>query len=317
MTEPPRATAPSWDVVTFGEAMALLLAEPGVPLPEATAFRRTVAGSESNVAVGLARLGHRVGWFGRVGDDAFGQVVLRALRGEGVDTSRVRVDPDAPTGLLVRDCHGQRPVDVLYYRSGSAGSRLATDDVDADYLRAARLLHLTGITPVLSAAAHEATTRSVEIARTAGVPVSFDPNIRRRLADPDRARAVMRPLAAAAQIVLAGADEADLLTGKPDAGWFLDQGAELVVIKNGAEGSWATDGTTTWRQDAIPVQALDPVGAGDAFAAGFLDGRLTGADVPECLRRGAALSAQVVQIVGDTEGLPRDHTAGVAGEVRR
>jgi 2-dehydro-3-deoxygluconokinase len=317
VTELSDHVAPEWDVVTFGEAMALLLAEPGVPLTEATAFRRTVAGSESNVATGLARLGHRVGWFGRVGDDAFGQVVLRALRGEGVDVSRARLDPAAPTGLLVRDGHGQRPVDVLYYRAGSAGSRLSPDDVDPGYIAAARLLHLTGITPVLSEAAHQATERAVRIARDAGALISFDPNIRLRLTDPDRARQVLRPLAAAADIVLAGADEAELLTGKADASWFLDHGAGLVVIKNGAAGSWATDGTDTWRQGAVPVHALDPVGAGDAFAAGFLSGHLAGLDVPERLLRGATLSAQVVQVVGDTEGLPYGLTAGVAGEVRR
>ncbi len=305
------------EVVTFGEAMVLLLAEPGVPLTEATEFRRTVAGTESNVATGLARLGHRVGWFGRVGADAFGHVVLRSLRGEGVDTSRVVVDPDAPTGLLVRDAHAERPVDVLYFRSGSAGSRLAPSDVDTDYISAARMLHLTGITPVLSEPARAATEKAVAAAKSAGVRISFDPNIRRRLADPDRARAVLRPLAAAADIVLAGADEAELLTGTADATGFLDLGASLVVIKNGAAGSWATDGKTTWRQDATTVRVLDPVGAGDGFAAGFLSGQLAGLDVPECLRRGAALSAQVVQVVGDIEGLPRDHAADPAGDVKR
>jgi len=308
---------PSREVVTFGEAMVLLLAEAGVPLTEATAFRRTVAGSESNVATGLARLGHRVGWFGRVGADAFGQVVQRTLRGEGVDISRVRIDPAAPTGLLVRDAHAERPVDVLYFRATSAGSRLSTEDIDADYIGAAQLLHLTGITPVLSASARAATERAVEVARTSGVTVSFDPNIRRRLAEPERARDVLRPLAANADIVLAGADEAELLTGKPDATWFLDQGARLVVIKRGAAGSWATDGRSTWQQDALPVAIADPVGAGDAYATGFLSGWLTGLDVPACLQRGATLSAQVVQVVGDTEGLPYDHTTEHSGDVQR
>jgi 2-dehydro-3-deoxygluconokinase len=305
------------EVVTFGETMALLLAEPGVPLTEATAFRRTVAGSESNVAIGLARLGHSVGWFGRVGADAFGTVVRRAIAGEGVDTSRVRTDPDAPTGLLVRDAHTERPVDVLYFRSGSAGSRLAPEDVDPAYIEQAGLLHLTGITPVLSDSARAATERAVEIAVANGVTISFDPNIRRRLADPDRARAVLMPLAERADIVLAGADEAALLTGRPEATGFLNAGAKLVVLKDGANGSQATDGDSTWQQPAVKVTVADPVGAGDGYAAGFLSGWLAGLDVPDCLRRGATVSAQAVQVIGDVEGLPRDHHDTESGDVRR
>jgi 2-dehydro-3-deoxygluconokinase len=308
---------PVIEVVTFGETMVLLLAEPGVPLTEATTFRRTVAGSESNVAIGLARLGHSVGWFGRVGADAFGTVVRRAIAGEGVDTSRVRTDPAAPTGLLVRDAHTERPVDVLYFRSGSAGSRLAADDVDPAYIEGARLLHFTGITPVLSDGARAATERAVDIAAANGVTISFDPNIRRRLADPDRARAVLLPLAERADIVLAGADEAELLTGKPDATGFLDAGAKLVVLKDGANGSLATDGRTTWQRPAVQVTVADPVGAGDGYAAGFLSAWLTGLEVPECLRRGAAISASAVQVIGDVEGLPRDHHDTESGDVRR
>ena len=305
------------DVVTFGETMAVLIAEPGVPLTEATSFRRTVAGSESNVAIGLARLGHRVGWFGRVGADAFGHVVHRAIRGEGVDTRHVVVDPEGPTGLLIRDAHGGRGVDVLYFRSQSAGSRLAPADVDPDYIASARILHVSGITPLLSDDAREATAHAVDIARQRGVLVSFDPNIRRRLADDDRAREVLQPLAESADIVLAGDDEADLLSGGTGARWFLDRGADLVVIKQGAAGAWATDGETTWRQPPTPVDPVDPVGAGDAFAAGFLSGLIHGEDVPGRLRRAAAYGAFAVTAVGDTEGLPREIPSAAVTDVRR
>lgn len=169
------------EVVTFGEAMALLLAEPGRPLDHAERFRRSIAGAESNVAVALARLGHRVGWFGRVGDDAFGRTVLRTLRGEGVDVSRARVDPAAATGLIVRDCHAERAIEVLYHRAGSAGSRLAREDIDPAWLGSARILHVTGVTAALSATALDACVAAVEAARSAGVLVSYDPNVRRKL----------------------------------------------------------------------------------------------------------------------------------------
>ena len=314
----PATAAPDLDVVTFGETMVLLVGEPGVPLGEASAYRRSIAGSESNVALALARQGRRAGWFGRVGADPFGDVVLRTVRGEGVDTSRVQVDPDAPTGLLVRDSHSERPIEVLYFRRDSAGSRLSPADVDADYVGSARILHFSGITPVLSDSAREASVAAFAAARAAGRTVTFDPNIRRRLCPPERVGEVLRPFAGA-DVVFAGADEAELLSGAAEpmqaAGWFLDQGARIVVIKHSANGCWATDGTHTWKQDPVRVRSVDPVGAGDAFAAGFLSGMLTDSpgfddiDVPGALARAAALGAAAVQTVGDIDGVPR----GAAG----
>src|SRR5215467_1325463 len=117
------------DVVTFGEALVVFVSPPSVPLASATRFHRTVAGAEFNVAVGLARLGHEVSFIGRAGDDPHGQLVLRALRAEGVNTDGLVVDPSAPTGMLVRDAHADRPVTVTYFRAGSAGSRLHAERV--------------------------------------------------------------------------------------------------------------------------------------------------------------------------------------------
>ncbi len=310
------------DVVTFGETMVLLLAEPGSPLSEAPTFRRLVAGSESNVAIALARLGHRVGWFGRVGADPFGDVVLRAVRGEGVDVSRARRDPDAPTGVLVRDAQPERPVEVLYYRRDSAGSRISATDVDPGYIASARILHVTGITPVLSDAAAAATLAAVEAAKAAGVMITLDPNIRRRLGPIERTLDRLRPLVDAADVVLAGADEAMLLTGAadPDSARdrLLHRGCDLVVIKSGSAGANASDATTSWHQDPIPTRPVDPVGAGDAFAAGFLAATLDGLDVPGRLHAGAVLGAMAVGAAGDTEGLPyRDIPAIDPIDVRR
>ncbi|MGH3344962.1 MAG: sugar kinase [Carbonactinosporaceae bacterium] len=296
------------EVVTFGESMALLLAEPGHALDAALHFRRSVAGAESNVAVGLARLGHAVGWFGRVGDDAFGHGILRALRAEGVDVSRARIDDTAPTGLLVRDFHAERPVQVLYYRSGSAGSRLSPADVDEAWLGGARLLHVTGITPALSRSAREATEAVFDVAARAGVTMSFDPNVRRKLASERRWGELLPRFGGRAHLVFAGVDEAELITGTSDperaAGWFLERGARLVVIKDGGRGAWASDGTRSWRCPATRVTAADPVGAGDAFDAGFLSGYLRGLAVADALAEAAVVGAHVVQAPGDLEGLP-------------
>jgi 2-dehydro-3-deoxygluconokinase len=296
------------DVVTFGEAMALLLAEPGVPLRRATAFRRQVAGAESNVAVGLARLGHRVGWFGRVGADAFGDAVLATLRADGIDVSRAVVDDTAPTGLLARDCSADRPTEVAYYRRDSAGSRLRPSDVDRFYVATAGWLHVSGVTPVLSPTAAEATTAAVEAARTAGVPVCFDPNIRRRLCPPEEAVKILGPLVEYADVVVAGEDEALLLVGAGDVAEagdrLIGRGARLVVVKRGVRGAWATDGDSRFEVPAFPVRAVDPVGAGDAFAAGLLSALLRQVPVDRALREAAAVAALCVATPGDLDGLP-------------
>lgn len=301
-------TAASLDVVTFGEAMGLLVTDPPRPLRSAGSFARSVCGAELNVAVGLSRLGHRSGWFGRVGDDPFGLSILDRLRAEEVDVSRAVADPAAPTGLLIRDTHPERRVNVLYWRHGSAASRLGPADVDVGYIASARVLHVTGITPALSPSCADAVATAIRAARSAGVTVSFDPNLRLRLWTASQAAHVLAPLAGYADVVLTGATEARRLSGQSTAedgaAWFLHQGARLVVVKLGAAGAWATDGTRQWSVPAHQVTLVDPVGAGDAFAAGFLAARLEGADVPGCLERAALVAAMAVQVAGDIEGLP-------------
>lgn len=183
----------SAEVVVCGEAMLLMLAEPGVPLEHALAFRRSIAGAESNVAAGLARLGHSVRWLGRVGDDPAGRAVLAQLRAQGVDSSYAITDPEAPTGVLMRDSHPARAIDVQYLRTGSAASRMSPNELEPRMFEGARLVHITGITPMLSDSAHRATLRLFELARAADATVSFDPNIRHKLGSPDRWREVVTP----------------------------------------------------------------------------------------------------------------------------
>ncbi|MCC5947370.1 MAG: sugar kinase [Nitriliruptoraceae bacterium] len=297
------------DLVTLGESMVLLLSASDRPLRRATTFERSLAGAESNVAIGVARLGHDVRWIGRVGADAFGDVVRDTLRAEGVEVA-LHVDPDAPTGVLVRDRHAERPIEVLYHRRDSAGSRLRPDDV-AGAVGGARILHLTGITPLLSATAAAAVEAALTQARSSGATVTFDPNVRLRLAGPAEAAATLGPLARRCDVVLAGVEEAMLLSGCDDdraaAEWFLEGEPRLVVIKDGSRGVWATDGDRAWTQPAFAVTAADPVGAGDAFAAGFIAATLRGLGTGEALTLGAATAASVVQVAGDIDGLPTEH----------
>jgi 2-dehydro-3-deoxygluconokinase len=297
------------DVVTFGESMALFRADPAEPLRTAHRFSRSIAGAESNLAIGLCRLGCAAGWFGRVGDDPLGLGILGTLRAEDVDVSRAIVDDAAPTGLLVRDTHAERRIDVVYARLGSAGSRLSPSDLDRDYLSSARVLHVTGITPALSPTAHAATAEAVRIASEAGVVVSFDPNLRRRLwPDMAAARRALLPLIERSQIVLVGHAEATLLTGQETpvaAGqWLVDHGVTTVAVKLGADGALGFGGGHSYHGQALAVHPVDPIGAGDAFDAAFLCAWLRGADVSECVDEGNLAAGLSIQVCGDIEGLP-------------
>ncbi|GAA2366623.1 sugar kinase [Dactylosporangium salmoneum] len=293
------------EVVTCGEAMMLLLAEPGVPLARSWQFRRSVAGAESNVAIGLARLGHRVRFIGAVGDDPAGDVVLQVLRGEGVDVDAVRVDPDAPTGLLLRDCHAERGIDVQYYRAGSAASLMSPDRVAVP--AGTRVVHVTGITAMLSDSAHATTLRLIEAARAAGTVVSFDPNVRNKLGDRDRWRAVVAPLLARADLVVAGSEELEMLTGEAgerSVNRLRAAGVKTVVVKHPDKSAVLTTEGGSWTQPAFAVRVTDPVGAGDAFAAGLLSAILRGLPPQRTLAEAAAVAALVVASASDIDGLP-------------
>lgn len=312
-------------VVTFGETLVLFLAEQAGPLREAITFRRSIAGAESNLAIGLCRLGHAAGWISRVGDDEFGRSILFRLRGEGVDTSRVVVDPAAPTGIFFRERREVGPIDVLYYRRGSAASRLSPADLDAGYIQSAHYLHLTGITPALSPSCREAAFAAAEIARTGGTMVVLDPNVRLKLWAADEARVVLRDLAAHCDVLLPGVAEATLLTGAADpeeaARELLALGPSLIVVKLGARGALAVSPEGAIRISATPLQRIvDPVGAGDAFAAGFLAGQLRGLDVSASVRLANRCGAQAMTVPGDVEALPRwEDVAGAdpGDDVRR
>ncbi|GAA2627294.1 sugar kinase [Streptomyces axinellae] len=288
--------------------MLLMLAEPGLPLERAAHFRRSVAGAESNVASGLARLGHWARWIGRVGDDPAGEAVLRELRADGVDVSCAEMDPESPTGLLLRDSHPRRSIDVQYYRTGSAASLLSPAQITPEALAGVRLVHVTGITPMLSESAEEATHALVERARQVGAAVSFDPNVRRKLGSEHEWIRRVGPLLRQADLVLAGEDELELLLGAgPDEGAkaLLTLGrASTVVVKRRDHSAVAHSAEGQWEQQPFEVPVVDPVGAGDAFAAGWLSARLRGLDQPSALAEAACVAALVIQAPGDTDGLP-------------
>jgi 2-dehydro-3-deoxygluconokinase len=295
------------DVVTLGETMALVSAPEIGLLRHATNLRLSCGGAESNVAVGVARLGHSVAWIGRVGADEFGVMVRRMLAAEGVQ-ARIRVDPQAPTGLMVKYRRTSTVTQVMYYRKGSAGSRLDRSDIDPELIRSAQVLHLTGITPALSDTARDAVGYAVELARAAGVTVCLDLNYRSKLWSPEQAGPVLAGLVAGADIVFATEPEARLVvdgTAPVELGRALAAlGPRQVVIKRGALGAVAVIDDEVLNVVPYPVTEVDPVGAGDAFAAGYLATLLDGGGPVKRLDTGALAGAFAVTVPGDWEGLP-------------
>ncbi|MGW6558525.1 sugar kinase [Streptomyces hydrogenans] len=311
------------DLVTLGEAMIAVSAIEAGPLAPGRTGRLSFAGAEATVAIAVARHGHQAAWTGVVGDDAAGRMILDGLRAEGIDVSGVRTDDSVPTGLTLRHRRTADRTLASYYRKDLAGSRLGPDDVDAELVARARVLHVTGITPALGEGPCEAVRRAVALARAAGTTVSMDVNHRSLLWSRQEAAAVLRPLLRDIYIVFAGMDETCLFTESPApaeaARALASLGPHECVIKLGAEGGLSLVDGEVFTQAAVPVTAVDPIGAGDAFVAGYLAARLDGAAPADRLRAGAVCGAFSVSVPGDWEGLPHraEHSLLTGDDVLR
>ncbi|SAL73794.1 ribokinase-like domain-containing protein [Caballeronia choica] len=306
-----QAQSQALDVVTYGEAMTMFVAAETGDLAKVGQFTKRVAGADLNVAIGLSRLGFKVGWMSRVGRDSFGRYVLDVLAAEGIDASRVTLDDRYPTGFQLKSKNddGSDPA-VEYFRKGSAASHLSLDDYAADYVTGARHLHLTGVAPAISATSCELAFHMAREMRAAGKTISFDPNLRPTLWPSREAMAEsLNALAALADWVLPGVSEGLALTGydKPEdiARFYLDQGAKGVIVKLGAHGAYFRTADDEGIVPAIPVaKVVDTVGAGDGFAVGVVSALLEGRDLRHALERGNRIGALAIQVIGDSEGLP-------------
>jgi 2-dehydro-3-deoxygluconokinase len=293
-------------VITAGETMALVVPSSPGRLRHATSLVMSIGGAESNVAIGLARLGIPASWISVLGDDELGELVLHRLRAEGVDTRAVRRISDRPTGLYLREEVAGR-LRVYYYRSGSAAATLARDAFDPKILTGAAFLHLTGITGALSPECAKFLPWAASAAHDAGVPVSYDVHYRSRLWGPSDARAATEALLPLVDLVFVGHEEATALWGWDDDA-ALEQlsriGPSQVVLKLGAEGCTALIDGERLSSPGFPARELDPIGAGDAFDAGYLAATLWGWAPEKRLRTANAMGAFCVQNLGDYEGLP-------------
>jgi 2-dehydro-3-deoxygluconokinase len=293
-------------VVTAGETMALVVPPSPGRLRHASSLSLSIGGAESNVAIGLARLGIPASWISVLGDDELGELVLHRLRAEGVDTSAVRRISDRPTGLYLREEVAGR-LRVYYYRTGSAAATLSPNGFDPSILQRAAFLHLTGITGALSPACADFLPWAAATARDAGVRVSYDVNYRSRLWEPSAAQAATEALLPLVDVLFVGHDEANALWG-----WETDTALEQlskvgpseVILKLGADGCAAVINGEQLTSPGFPARQLDPIGAGDAFDAGYLAATLWGWAPEKRLRAANAMGTFCVQNLGDYEGLP-------------
>ncbi len=294
-----------FEVVSLGESMLRLSVPMGRRLDDARALDVEVAGAECNVCYALARLNRRVGWVGRLPSHALGQNILRALRADGVDVSAVVTVPNERVGTYFIEYASQpRSIQVIYDRADSAAARMTVNDVDWNYLLDTRILHLTGITAAISDSCYEIVAQAMEGARAANIIVSFDVNYRAKLWDAKTAGEKLRPLIQQADILFCKSNDARLLFDCSGAPREILNGlqaltrAHAIYCTFGADGAALLTQNEFFMQPAIPVQIIDRIGSGDAFAAGVLDAALDG-DYRKGLQQGVALAAIALSQFGD------------------
>ncbi|MFE0252038.1 sugar kinase [Streptomyces sp. NPDC059010] len=337
------------DVVALGESMVTFLPTRPGRLADVPSFERGIGGAESNVACGLAAAGHAVRWVSRVGADGFGDHLVSAIEGYGVDVSAVGRDPERPTGVYFRTA-GDRSTDeheVAYYRAGSAASAMSVENVDLGAVRAGRVLHLSGITAALSEGCL-GLMRELTAPRAGRPVVSFDVNYRAGLWGDGDGPGVLLELARRADVVFVGEDEAEEawgIAGGPEAVRAALPEPGVLVVKHGGVGATAFVSAAGGRgliaptrrsrtchspaplglasapafQDAatfVPALTVDVVattGAGDAFAAGFLSATLRGLPLRGRLRHGHLWAAATLTAAGDLAAPPaREHADRLA-----
>lgn len=293
-------------VITFGETMALFMPSHTEGLERAQFLSQGFGGAESNVAIGLSRLGINVGWFSRLGQDPFAQHIYKTIRGEGVDVSHVIFDEAAPTGMMFRE-KVMGKVAVHFRRKHSAASQMTPADLDEEYIKQADILHITGIMPALSKGCREAVFAAVKIAKEAGVKICFDPNLRLKLWTLEEARPVIFELAAQADYFLPGYDELKLLYNTEDEQSIFNELKKLkatCIVKGVGDFNVILEqGSKTQVPFYKAEHVIDTVGAGDAFCAGFLAGVVKGLSYEEAVKIAGINGALAVQTVGDWEAL--------------
>ena len=306
--------------ILVGEPMGLFIAQEEGELSDVSGYSMAVAGAEFNVAVGLARLNMPVTYLTRLGEDPFGQKIVRTLQRNGIGSEFVSFSKERSTVFMLKSKVSTGDPKIFYFRKGSAASTLSKEDVDRMDFSGYGFVHLTGIFPALSESTKEASFYLIKKAREHGLTVSFDPNLRPQLwPDTETMVQTLNEFAALSDYVLPGEAEGELLCGDRDprkiGRFYLERGAKAVVTKMGSRGAYLM---TEQDQELVPgfsiEKVVDTVGAGDGFAAGILSALMEGKNLYEAVRRANAVGAIQVTSIGDNDGLPsRAQLAGFMG----
>lgn len=263
------------DAITLGELLIDFVSTTvDIPLGECPSFVKAPGGAPANVAVGLSKLGVKTGFIGRVGDDPFGHFLRDTLAREGVDTSHLKLDSEARTTLAFVANRSDGRKEISFHRNPGADQRLCIDDIDSDYIKRARLFHF-GSVSLSHSPSREATMHAAQLARDAGLLVSYDPNWRPPLWDDieDGRRWIWNAMPLA-HIVKLAEEEWEFVTGTANfadgARIVMEQGVQLVIVTRGANGAWFTNGKESRYVEPFRVEVVDPLGAGDGFVAAML-----------------------------------------------
>ena len=297
------------DVITIGDGMITMVPTSKGPLRFSNTFERKIGGAELNFAIGCSRLGLKVGWISKLGNDEFGKHIRYCARGEGVDTSEVELVDGFTTSVYFREILADGSGRSYYYRNNSPTLTMKEEDLKESYFQKSRLLHITGVYPSISNQNAKIILKAVKTAKKNGLLVSFDPNIRLKMWSKEEARDYIKQLLPHVDILLTGEEEAEIILGKESLenyfSKFHDYGISKVVIKQGAAGCQGSDGKQIYSCPSIKARAVvDTVGAGDGFDAGFISRVLKDSSFEKALYFANAVGSLVVSVNGDNEGLP-------------
>ena len=297
------------EIITIGETMAAFVPKGTGYLHYIKDYELRIAGAESNLAIGACKLGHSASWISSLGDDELGYFVNNSIRAEGVETRYVQFHKKRPTGVMLKQILPGKETSVFYYREHSAASRMHKDMLKPEMFTGGKVLHLTGITPVLSDTCEELALQAAAMGKKEGLLLSFDPNIRRKLWKEKNYTKTLQKIVEYTNILMLGLDEAKTLYGTDEKekiieAFFQKEDAQYIAIKDGSRGAYVADRDGGYAIPPYPCTLVDPIGAGDAFNAGFLCGLLEGASVREAGEIAAIAGALATESYGDIEGYP-------------
>lgn len=297
------------DIITIGDGMITF--DPSVkgPLRYVDGFKRKIGGAELNVMIGCARLGLQAGWISRLGKDEFGRHILNTVRGEGIDVSEVKLIEGYPTSINFKEVHASGDSKTFYYRHKSPTETFDVDKLPIDYIKKAKVLHVTGVFPAILEQNRLVILEAIKIAKQHGVKISLDPNIRLKLWTKEEARETLLEYLPYVDFLLTGKEELEILFETDSEGKMIQElqkyDLNRVIVKDGATGASYLENDRFVKVPGFNVEkVVDTVGAGDGFDAGFLYGILQNWTVEKSIELANAVGAMVVQVEGDNEGLP-------------